>query len=112
MTIQNQDVARSEAFREQIAEMKIPAPNTGRDRLFARLGFLLALVGIALGVIGYFMSHNTNNALTQNDADTIAMLGIACSVVGAAVFLRYSLAQFLRVWLMRLIHEQRGGPLG
>ena len=29
------------------------------------------------------------------------------TTTGSAVFLRYSLAQFLRLWLVRLIHEQR-----
>jgi hypothetical protein len=108
MTAENQQATRSEVFREQIAEMKIPAPSVGRDRTLARVGLLLALVGIALGIIGYFVSHNTNNPLTQNDAVTIGLLGIACTIVGSAVFLRYSLSQFLRLWLIRLIHEQRG----
>jgi hypothetical protein len=60
-----------------------------------------------LGLVGFFMSHNTDNQLYQNDAQILAMLGIACSVTGSAVFLRYSFAQFLRVWLLRLIIEQR-----
>lgn len=105
--VQNEQASRSEVFREQIAEMKIPAPSAGRDRTMARVGFLLALIGIALGVVSYFMSHNTNNPLSQNDALTVGLLGIACAVVGSAVFLRYSLSQFLRLWLIRLIHEKR-----
>ena len=107
MTVENQQAPRAEVFREQIAEMKIPAPSAGRDRTLARVGFLLGLVGIALGIIGYFMSHATNNALTQNDAVTIGLIGVTCAIVGSAVFLRYSLSQFLRLWLIRLIHEQR-----
>jgi hypothetical protein len=108
MTADNQHATRSEVFREQIAEMKIPAPSVGRDRALARVGLLLAVVGVVLGIVGYFVSHNTNNPLTQNDAVTIGLLGIACTIVGSAVFLRYSLSQFLRLWLIRLIHEQRG----
>jgi|SRR5258705_5065054 len=107
MTVEATETSRAEAFREQIAEMKIPMPNAGRDRLLARLGMLLALAGIALGVIGWVMSHQTNNSLNQNDALVLAVLGVSCAMVGAAVFLRYSLAQFLRLWLVRLIHEQR-----
>jgi uncharacterized membrane protein YeaQ/YmgE (transglycosylase-associated protein family) len=99
--------SRAVAFREQIADLKIPAPNAGRDKLLARLGGLLAALGIVLGVIGYFMSHNTDNSLSQNDAQTLAVVGLSCAVVGAAVFVRYSLANFLRLWLIRLIHEQQ-----
>lgn len=98
---------RATAFRQQIEQMRIPAPNAGRDRLLARLGGLLSAVGIALGVIGYFLSHNTDNALSQNDASILAVVGLSCAVVGSAVFVRYSLAGFLRLWLVRLIHEQR-----
>jgi hypothetical protein len=99
--------SRAAAFRDQIAEMKIPAPNAGRDKALARLGGVLAAVGIALGVIGYFMSHGTDNTLSQNDAQVLALVGLSCAVVGSAVFVRYSLANFLRLWLVRLIHEQR-----
>jgi hypothetical protein len=107
MSVDAPQTSRAEAFREQIAEMKIPAPNAGRDRLLARLGILLAFLGIVLGIVGYFMSHQTDNSLTQNDALIIAVLGVTCAVTGGAVFLRYSLSQFLRLWLVRLIHEQR-----
>ena len=99
--------SRADAFRAQIADMKIPAPKVGRDKLFARLGGLLAFAGIVIAVIGYSMSHGTDNTLNQNDAQIIAIIGLCCSVVGSAVFLRYSLANFLRLWLIRLIHEQR-----
>ncbi|MGI8709542.1 MAG: hypothetical protein ACR2LA_00890 [Acidimicrobiales bacterium] len=39
-----------------------------------------------------------------------ASVGVALVVAGAAVFLRYSLAQFLRFWLLRLIYEQQDPP--
>ena len=43
----------------------------------------------------------------QNDAITLGLGGIAAAVVGAALFLRYSIASFLRFWLARLIYEQK-----
>lgn len=103
----HREPARAAAFREQIEQLRIPAPNAGRDKLLARLGGLLAALGIVLGVVGYFMSHNTDNSLSQNDAQVLAVVGLSCAVVGSAVFVRYSLANFLRLWLIRLIHEQR-----
>ena len=107
MSVEAPQSSRAEAFREQIAEMKIPAPNAGRDKLMARLGGLLAVLGIVLGIVGFFQSHNTDNSLTQNDALVLAVIGLSCAIVGSAVFVRYSLAGFLRLWLVRLIHEQR-----
>ncbi len=109
MSVDVPQASRAEAFREQIAEMKIPAPSAGRDRVLARLGVLLALLGIVIGIVGFFVSHNTDNSLTQNDALVLAVIGVSCTITGAAVFLRYSLSQFLRLWLVRLIHEQRQG---
>lgn len=108
MSVDVGEGTRAQAFKEQIAEMKIPAPNPGRDRTLARLGMLLAVIGIASAVVGFVMSHRTGNLLDQGDAQVIALIGIACSVTGSAIFLRYSLSQFLRLWLMRLILEQRG----
>jgi len=37
----------------------------------------------------------------------LAFFGIGLSIAGAALFLRYSLARFLRFWLLRLIYEQQ-----
>ena len=38
---------------------------------------------------------------------TIAIIGVAVTVAGAAIFLRYSFARFLRFWLARFIFEAR-----
>jgi hypothetical protein len=35
------------------------------------------------------------------------MIGVALTVAGAALFLRYSLAGFLRFWMARLSYEQK-----
>jgi hypothetical protein len=107
MSIEAEGTTRADAFRDQVAELKIPAQTPTRDRALARFGMVLALLGIVLGIVGYFMSHGTDNSLAQNDALVIAVLGVSVSVVGGAIFLRYSLSQFLRLWLLRLIQEQR-----
>jgi hypothetical protein len=44
--------------------------------------------------------------LQQRDAIVIALTGVALSIAGAALFLRYGLTQFLRFWLARMIFEQ------
>ncbi len=97
---------RVEQFKTEIAEMKLPDPASGRDRLLLRGGALAMLAGIVVTIVAYTMSHGTTNLLTQNDAQIVGMIGIAVTVAGAALFLRYSLAGFLRFWLARLSWEQ------
>jgi hypothetical protein len=98
---------RVEQFRGEIASMKLRDPAAGRDLVFLRAGVVGMAAGIVITVVAYFMSHGTSSQLSQNDAQTVGMIGIAVAVVGAAVFLRYSIAQFLRFWLARLIYEQQ-----
>jgi hypothetical protein len=98
---------RVEQFKAEIADMRIKDPAAGRDAQLLKGGVVLMLAGIVITVVAYFMSHGSSNPLTQNDAQTVGMIGIAVCLVGGAVFLRYSLAQFFRFWLARLIYEQQ-----
>ena len=63
------------------------------------------VLGIVLGVAAYLVSHRTSSSLTQGDAITIGLGGVTVSVVGAAIFLRYSLTGFLRFWMARQSFE-------
>ena len=98
---------RLEAFKADIADMHIKDPASGREVLLVRAGALLMVAGPVVAIAAYFMSHSTTNTLNQNDAQVLAVAGLAVTVLGAAVFLRYSVAAFLRFWLARLIYEQR-----
>lgn len=98
---------RVEQFKQEIADMKVRDPSTGRDRVWLRVGIALMVVGIILPIVGYFMSHGTSNDLEQRDALVLTLGGVAAAVVGGALFLRYSLAAFLRFWLARFVYEQQ-----
>jgi hypothetical protein len=105
MSIANPE--RVEQFKAEIADMKVRDPATGRDRQLLRLGVALMVVGVGMTIAAYFMSHSTNNVLLQGDATIVALIGVALAIVGSALFLRYSIAGFLRFWLARLIYEQQ-----
>lgn len=98
--------ARVEDFKREIAEMKLRDPATARDRLLLRGGVALMVVGVGIAIVAYFASHSTTNPLLQNDMVITSVIGLALTVVGAALFLRFSTAQFLRFWLARLSYEQ------
>ena len=99
--------ARSEKFRQELAEMKIREPKAGRDSTFVTGGLLLMAAGFVVAIVAYFMSHGTDNPLQQRDAFTIGLIGVTVTIAGAAIFLRYSLAGFMRFWLARFLFEQQ-----
>ncbi len=101
--IDNDD--RTAQFKEEIAEMGLRDPAAGRDRTLLRLGTALLVLGPVVGLVAYFIGSNTTNALQQRDAIVIAVIGMTLAVTGGALFLRYSLAGFLRFWLARLTYE-------
>ncbi|HEX4432602.1 MAG TPA: hypothetical protein VHZ96_25250 [Frankiaceae bacterium] len=99
--------SRTESFKQEVKVLKIKDPNAGNEKLYMMAGLALMAVGIIISVIGYLVSHGTTSSLTQNDAVTIAIIGVAVTIAGSAIFLRYSMAQFLRFWLARFIYEAR-----
>jgi hypothetical protein len=98
---------RVEQFKQEITDMKVRDPATGRDRVWLRVGIALMVIGLLVAIGGYFMSHGTTSDLEQRDAIVLALGGLTGAVVGAAVFLRYSIASFLRFWLARFVYEQQ-----
>ncbi len=98
---------RVEQFKAEIADMGVKDPAVARDRLLLRASVALLAIGPVLGIVAYFMSHGTENPLQQRDAIVLALIGVALSVTGGALFTRYAVAQFLRFWLARLCWEQQ-----
>jgi hypothetical protein len=96
---------RADRFVRELAELKIPDPAAGRGRLWLRLGGALMVLGLVLAASAYFLSHTTSDPLVQGDALTLGLGGIAWSVVGSALFLRYSLTGFLRFWMARQSYD-------
>ncbi len=107
------DMARGTSRRanEFMAGLPQVADPTGREMIFARVGMVLMVIGLIVAIIAVILSQSSNNALDQNTQMTIAVAGIAATVFGGVIFLRYSLGRLLRYWLLRMLHEmhdQRG----
>jgi hypothetical protein len=96
---------RADRFVRELAVLKIPDPAAARAGLWLRLGVALMVLGPVLGLSAYLVSHTTTDPLVQGDALTLGLGGIAGSVVGSALFLRYSLTGFLRFWLARQSYD-------
>jgi hypothetical protein len=96
---------RADRFVRELAELKIADPASRRAGLWLRIGVVLMLAGLGLGAGAYFLSHNTSDPLVQRDAITLGLAGVAASVVGSALFLRFSLTGFLRFWMARQSYD-------
>jgi len=96
---------RADRFARELAQLKIPDPAAGRSALWLRFGVALMMLGLILAGAAYFMSHSTADPLAQRDAIAMGLGGIAGTVVGSALFLRYSLTGFLRFWMARQSYD-------
>ena len=106
-TNNNRADARVEQFKAEVADMRLRDPATGLDRLLLRLGVLAMLAGPVVALVAYFLSHSATGSLQQNDAIVQAILGLAITIVGAALYVKAALAGFLRFWMARLSYEQQ-----
>ena len=97
--------SRADRFARELADLKIADPAVGHPRLWQRAGAALMVLGIVLGVAAYLISQRTGDSLTASTAITIALGGVTLTLVGGAIFLRYSLTGFLRFWMARQSFE-------
>jgi hypothetical protein len=102
----HQNPERIEQFTADVAAMKLRDPATALDRLLTRLGVAGMAIGVAFAVASWFVSHGTRNPLQQRDAIVLGLLGVTVALVGGALWLKATLAGFLRYWMARLCYEQ------
>jgi hypothetical protein len=105
---------RAEQFKSEIAAMKLKTAHTSTENALQALGVVLMAVGIVIAFGAYRASLNVTAApgtnvdlLDSNSYTPLAIGGLALTLAGGFLFLRYSLAKFLRFWLLRQIYEQR-----
>jgi hypothetical protein len=99
---------RAEEFKAAMDTLKQQDTRSNRDQLWVRLGVALIFAGIVVALVAFFLSQATDNPLNQSDDVILGFVAVTVSLAGLALFLRYSISQFLRFWLTRLIFEQQG----
>jgi uncharacterized membrane protein YidH (DUF202 family) len=105
---------RMARFTAEVADLRLKTGRTRTEHLLQMVGVVLMVGGIVLAAGGYAASlevaatpGSNVDVLNSNSHEALGLVGIATSVVGGFVFLRYSLAQFLRFWLLRQAYEQQ-----
>jgi hypothetical protein len=99
---------RVDEFRQEIAGMNIRTPADEAERVWLIAG--MACVGLAV-VITIFTWYQVSGQALLNAQIPYAvsggLLAIVFAIVGAALFVRYSMTRYLRFWLVRYIYEER-----
>lgn len=77
------------------------------DRKLALAGAVAMVAGIALTIAAYAMSTGQSDTRDVISSGILATVGLSIVLAGAAVFVRGSLTEFLRFWMLRLLYEQQ-----
>lgn len=105
----NENDARIEQFRSEVDGLKLKGSSGQGEQRLLVLGILLTAVGIALAVLGAVQVGSSGGSPADQRAFMAqgSFMGLALIIAGAALFVRYSLARFMRFWLIRMTYESR-----
>jgi hypothetical protein len=95
---------RMERLQAEAARLNV-AKAGQRDGLWQAVGAAAMVAGVALAGVAYVVSLNKADTRDIESLQIAAICMLALAVAGGAVFLRYSLARFLRFWLLRQLLE-------
>ena len=99
---------RASALESDVQNIHVPEPTADREALLLRAGAAITAIGVALIGAAWYRASGTPYV-----ADQIPMLisggvlGLAFVLIGAGLWVRFSLARLLRVWLARDLLEQQ-----
>jgi uncharacterized membrane protein len=96
---------RIDQFRADVSEMKLKTGTAEREVALLIVGAVLMVVGVIGAFVTYQASLNQDDVRDVQSGVILAVTFLAVAVAGAAVFLRYSIARFLRLWLLRQLYE-------
>jgi hypothetical protein len=99
---------RIETFSAEVSDLKLSGTKGDRERWLLGLGVVALIGGVALAVAGGMQASGA-----EDQGDQLAfiasgsLIGLVLVLAGVALFVRYSMARFMRFWLVRLVHEHR-----
>jgi uncharacterized membrane protein YidH (DUF202 family) len=98
---------RIDQFKTDIADMKLKTGSSSKEGVLQVIGVLLMIAGIAIAFGSYQSSLNQDDARDIQSYIVFAIGGLSLTIAGAALFLRYAIAKFLRFWLLRQMYEEQ-----
>ena len=103
----NQQTA-TDRLEKDVADLRVPHPSADTEALLMKIAVALPAIGVVLILAAYWQASGAKYV-----ADQIPMLisggllGLGLITIGLGLFLRFSLARILRLWLARQVAEQQ-----
>lgn len=102
-----EDSPRLQEFQSQVDDLRLTGGRVNPERTAVRVGVVLFLVAVVLGLIAFFGSSSATDSRDQTDFVILALLGVVVALGAVALFIRASMTRYLRYWLIRLVYEDR-----
>ena len=100
--------SRADGFRADLGELKLADPAASSERRALQGGVTLMALGVALVALGWYGASGVSEVWKEIPYLISGGLGgLTVTVIGAALYLRASLARQQRLVLVRMLQEQR-----
>lgn len=96
---------RSESFAAAVSEKKLKT--SSHDGALRTGGLVAMVVGVVGAFVAYRMSTGFDDARDIGSAQILGIAFVAVCVLGAGLFVAGSIAQVLRLWLLRQVLESQ-----
>ncbi len=105
----NNNDTRINQFKTEIEGLKLRGSSSEGEKRLLIIGVLLGLAGVLLAVGGAIQVASFGDSPGDQRAVMAqgSFLGIALLIAGAALFVRFSLARYMRFWMIRMTYESR-----
>lgn len=100
---------RVNEFKTEIEGLKLRGSSSEGEKRLLIIGAILCVAGVALAIGGAIQVASFGDSPGDQRAVMAqgSFLGIALLIAGAALFIRFSLARYMRFWMIRMTYESR-----
>jgi hypothetical protein len=94
-------------FGAELDKLQASSTSGPRDRVVQIIGLVLAVAGAAVSLLCYAQAAGFDDLRDQVQVSILAIFGLGLVVLGTGLYVANALTRFLRLWMLRLIYEQR-----
>lgn len=105
----NDNNKRIDEFKSEIEGLKLKGGSADGENKLLIGGVVLVVLGVVMAIAAAIRVASAGGSAADQRAIVAqgSLLGIAFVIAGAALFIRFSLARYMRFWLIRMTYESR-----